>query len=166
MISGITFGFFRVWELDGFVPDILLLLCVSLALSFKNLDYFFVGMVGGILMEVLYGLPIGSFSVPYILAGTISMWIFEKWLFTSGIKWQYFLAIIFISTGFAYLWMWLYTNILHAIHWSDVALSGSQLLQSGLMTLLANLLFAYPVFILVEFSAHTFTRLKKNQIKI
>lgn len=117
-------------------------------------------------MDILYGLPIGSFSLVYVLAGSLSSVTFEKWLFSvGGIKWQHFLLVVVLASLLSMAWIWLFTNILYTRHWSSVALSGIQVLKSGGWTLFANLLFAYPVYMLVEFFVQYSLRFKKNQIK-
>lgn len=166
-IIGLIFGVFRFWSLGGFVPDLLLLLTLSLALAFKDSDYLFVAFVGGVWTDILYGLPIGSFTLIYLLAGAMSSWIFGKWLFAgSGVKWQHFILTVMIATLASLLWIWLYTNLLYSIDFSAVALSGTQTLRSGLMTLLANVVFAYPVYVIVELMASYTLKFKSNQIKL
>lgn len=167
LVLGSLFGLFRVWSFYGTVPDLILLLTVSLALAFKNWDFLFVAIIGGVWTDILYGLPIGSFSLIYGLVGVLCAITFEKWLYTvGGIKWQYFLVTITVAGVISLAWLWAYTNILYAWHWSPVAISGLEVLKSGSLTLLANLVFAYPIYIGVEFLAKWLLRRNRNQLKL
>ena len=138
---------------------------VSLALAFRNYDYLVFAFVGGLWFDVLYGVPIGSFTIPLMLIGFLSSFIFQKWLFTE-VKWQHFLSGIVIATLVLHGWIWLYTNALFMVEWSPLSIAGTQLLRTTVFTLIANVLLAYPVYVIVELIAQSTLRWKRNQIKL
>lgn len=164
-IVALTFGLFSVWNWQGFVPNLLLLTIVSLALAFHNEDYLLFAFLGGIWFDILYGLPLGSFSIPFILIGAGSSAVFQKWLFTE-VTWRHFLATIAIATIALHVWLWLYTNLLATVHWGHIAISGAQLVRVTIPELIANLVLAYPVYIIVELIAQSTLRLKRNRIHL
>jgi cell shape-determining protein MreD len=164
-IVGITFGLFRSWGWHGFMPNVILLSIISLSLAFRNYDYMIFAGLGGFWFDILYGLPIGSFTLPFIFVGIISSFVFQRWLFTE-VRWQHFLLAVVIATVFIHSWLWLYSNILFVVKWSPIAISGSQLLRTTVLTVVANVLLAYPVYVIVELIAQSRLRLKKNQIRL
>lgn len=164
-LAAITFSLFNIWGWHGFVPNLLLLLIISLSLAFNNTDYLVVGFIGGIWFDTLYGLPIGSFSIPFIACGLISSLVFQRWFFTD-VTWKHFLfATVFATVG-VNAWLWLYTNALFIVKWSPLAINGSQLLRNITFLLIANVLLAYPVYVIVELIAQSTMRLKRNKIRL
>ncbi len=164
-IVAVTFGLFGVWGWHGLVPNMLLLIIVSMALAFNNVDYMIVGFIGGVWLDTLYGLPIGSFSVPFIICGMASSLIFQRWLFTE-VTWRHFIIVTTLVTVALNAWLWLYTNALHYIKWSPIAIDGKQLLRNAFLLLISNVLLAYPVYVIVELIAQSTIRLKRNKIKL
>ena len=164
-IIGVTFGFFSVWGLHGFVPDLILLIVIALSLVFDNFDYLFVALVGGFWLDVVYSLPIGSFTIPFILCGLASSQLLRKWLF-SEVEWYHFVGVIIAATLFLKLWLWGYSNILLIFQWHSFALSGRQILKNLILALLANVIFAYPVYVVIESFARSQLRWQKNKLRI
>ncbi|HEX3095530.1 MAG TPA: hypothetical protein VHQ20_00235, partial [Patescibacteria group bacterium] len=110
-IIGVTFGLFSSWGWNGLVPDLILLLVIALSLVFDTFDFLFVAVVGGLWLDVVYGLPIGSFTIPLALCGTISSYILRRWLFAE-IQWFHFVGAITAATVLEKVWIWGYTNFL------------------------------------------------------
>ncbi|MDQ3018737.1 MAG: hypothetical protein M3Q64_02615 [bacterium] len=164
-VVALTFGLFNVWGWHGFVPNILLLAIVSLALAFHNFDYLFIGLIGGVWFDTVYGVPIGSFSIPFLLIGTGSSLVFQKWLFTE-VAWKHFIVTVIIATLFLNLWLWLYTSLLFMIKWSPLVIDPQQLLRNMVLVLIANVLLAYPVYVIVELVAQSTSKLRKNRIRL
>jgi len=165
LIVAITFGLFGVWGWHGFVPNVLLLVIISMALAFNNLDYLVVGLLGGIWLDTAYGLPIGSFAIPFIVCGMASSLAFQRWLFTE-VTWKHFIIATILATIAVNFWIWVYTNGLFLVNWSPFAIDGKQLLRNGMLLLVANILLAYPVYVIVELIAQSSTRFKRNKIKL
>lgn len=164
-IIGITFGLFATWGWNGLVPDLILLLVIALSLVFDNFDYLFVGLIGGFWMDVVYGLPIGSFIIPFALCGAISSFFLRKWLF-SEIKWYHFISAIIVATLFVKLWIGFYTNLLVIFHWFPYAVSWKQLLKNISFGVIANIVLAYPMYVIVEMFARSQLRWQKNKIRL
>ncbi len=165
VIVSLTFGLFNPWGWHGLVPNLLLLVIISIALAFNNLDYLFVGFLGGIWLDTLYGLPIGSFTFPFLICGLLSSLAFQKWLFTE-VKGKHFILATLFGTIILNFWLWAYTGALYIVKWSPVAINGSQLLRNMVFLVLANILLAYPMYVIVEVIAQSTSRLKRNKIKL
>ncbi len=164
-IAALTFGLFNIWAWHGLVPNLLLLAIVSLALAFRNYDYLAIALIGGIWFDTLYGLPIGSFAIPFVLCGFGSAVIFQRWLFTE-VTWRHFIVVTVAATLLLNFWLWLYTNLLFMVKWSPIAIHGGQMLRNIALILIANILLAYPVYVIVELIAHSTLRFKRNKIRL
>lgn len=164
-IIGTTFGLFGSWGFRGLVPDLILLIVIALSLVFDNLDYLFVALVGGFWMDVVFALPIGSFTLPFVLCGLASSQLLRKWLF-SEVEWYHFAGVIIAATIFLKLWLWGYSNLLFIFQWHSFALSGPQILRNVIFAVIANVALAYPVYVIVEMFARSQLRWGKNKLRI
>lgn len=164
-IIGVTFGLFTSWGWNGLVPDLILLIVIALSLVFETYDYLFVALLGGFWLDTIYGLPIGSFTIPFLFCGAISSLLLRKWLF-SEIKVQHFVGAIIAATVLLKFWIWLYTNMLFAFHWHSIPVSGGQIVRNLIWAIIANVVLAYPVYVIVEMFARSQLRWQKNRLRI
>jgi cell shape-determining protein MreD len=164
-IIGVTFGLFSSWGWNGFVPDLILLMVIALSLVFEDLDYLFAAIIGGFWLDVVYGLPIGSFTIPLVICGAVSSLLLRKWLF-SEVQWYHFIGAIIGATFLLKLWIWMYSNILANFHWASLGVSGAQILKNLAWSVIANVILAYPVYVIVEMFARSQLRWQKNKIKL
>lgn len=164
-IIGITFGLFGSWGWNGLVPDLILLIVIALSLVFDNFDYLFFGAIGGFWLSVVYGLPVGSFVIPLVLCGAISSYVLKQRLF-SEIRWYHFVAAIAGATIFLKFWIWGYTNVLTVFQWASFGVAGVQILRNLPLGILANILLAYPTYVIVEMFARSQLRWQKNKISL
>jgi cell shape-determining protein MreD len=164
-IIGITFGLFSTWGWNGLVPDLILLLVIALSLVFDTYDYLFVGLLGGIWLDVMYSLPIGSFTIPFVLCGAISSYFLRKWLF-SEIKWYHFIVAIIAATVFVKVWVGFYGNLLFLFNWVNTSISWRQLMGNLIFGIIANVILAYPVYVIVEMFARSQLRWQRNRIRL
>lgn len=164
-IVGVTFGLFSSWGWNGLVPDLVLLVVIALSLIFDNFDYLFFAVVGGLWLDVVYGLPIGSFTIPFTLCGAISSYFLRKWLF-SDIKWHHYALAIGGATVLVKLWIGFYANFLFVFHWFPFGISWKQLFGNLVFGIIANLILAYPVYVVVEAFARSQLRWQKHRIRL
>jgi hypothetical protein len=115
--------------------------------------------------DTLYGLPIGSFTFPFILCGLLGSLAFQKWLFTE-VTGKHFIVATVMGTLLLNFWLWAYTGLLHMVEWSPLAIDGGQLLRNTVLLIIANVLLAYPVYVIVELIAQSSSRFKRNKIKL
>lgn len=164
-ILGITFGLFSSWGWNGLVPDLILLIVIALAITSENLDYLFVGLIGGFWLDIVYGLPIGSFTIPLIFCGAISSYLLRRWLF-SEVRWYHFIGAIAAATILLKFWIWGYGNALFLFNWYYLTVSGKQILANIAYSLVGNILLAYPVYVIVEMIANSQLRWQKHKIRL
>ncbi len=164
-IIGVTFGLFTSWGWNGLVPDLILLIVIALSLVFDGYDFLFFGMLGGFWLDIVYGLPIGSFTIPLLFCGAISSLLIRKWLF-SEVKWYHFIGSIIAATVLLKFWIWLYGNMLFALDWYPVPISGGQIVRNLIWAIIANVILAYPVYVIVEMFARSQLRWQKNRIRL
>jgi cell shape-determining protein MreD len=164
-IVGVTFGLFASWGWNGMVPDLVLLMVIALSLVFETSDYLFVALIGGFWLDIVYGLPIGSFTIPLALCGALSSMLLRKWLF-SEIQWYHFAGAIVGATILLKLWIWIYANVLFIFHWYHMSVSGAQIARNLIWAIIANVILAYPVYVIVEMFARSQLRWQKNRIKL
>lgn len=164
-IVGVTFGLFSSWGWNGLVPDLVLLVVIALSLVFDNFDYLFFAAIGGFWLDIVYGLPIGSFTIPLALCGAVSSYLLRRWLF-SEIKWYHFVLAIVAATIFVKLWIGFYTNLLFLFHWFSYGISWKQLLGNLVFSVIANVVLAYPIYVIIEMFARSQLRWQKHRIRL
>lgn len=156
---------FRVIDFGYFVPDLMLLLTLAVVWSFTNYDYLWFGLLGGTWLEILAGLPIGSFSLGLILTGSIAYIVLNRWLFSEK-PWQYFLGAVVIGSVLIRLWLWLYTGLLASMEISASSASVNVNWPSLLPAIVMNLLLIYPVFALFEIIAKYLQNFSRNKLQL
>lgn len=57
----------------GAAPDLLLICIVSIAIIEKSLSGMWLGLCGGILLDILYAPAVGFYSIPYVIAGFLAL---------------------------------------------------------------------------------------------
>ena len=164
-IIGVTFGLFSIWGWNALVPDLILLVVIALSLVFETNDYLFVAVLGGFWLDIVYGLPVGSFIIPLALCGAISSFFLKKWLF-SEVQWYHFVIAIIAATLLVKLWIGFYSNLLFIFNWFDYAVSWRQIFSNLIYAVIANVVLAYPVYVIVEMFAQSQLRWEKNKIRL
>jgi hypothetical protein len=56
--------------------------------------------------------------------------------------------------------------MLFAFHWYAVPVSGGQIMRNLIWAIIANVVLAYPVYVIVEMFARSQLRWQKNKIKL
>jgi len=164
-VIGVTSGLFNSWGLSLVVPDLILLLVIALSVIFETLDYLFVAVVGGFWLDIVYSLPIGSFTIPLVLCGAASSFFLKRWLFTE-IRWYHFMLAILAATVFLKVWIWGYANVIFLTHWFNYGISWKQMLRRLPLNILSNLIVAYPLYTIVEMFARSQLRWQKNRLRL
>jgi cell shape-determining protein MreD len=162
VVIALTVGGFGELGIGAFVPNILLLIILSVALEYSIADFMFFALIGGIWLDVIYGLPIGSFTLAFVICGGLSTLVFQR-VFYSEVNARQFLLVVGVATLLLNLWLWSYTQALHYFHIVPTAISGLQLLRHTPAMLIANLILTYPLYALVEIISKTTARWTQRQ---
>lgn len=154
---------FNLYEFRGFIPNLLLLFTLATIVSFEEWDFIFLAIFGGLWMDVMLGLPVGSNILGLLIICLLMVWLLNQWLLATK-NWRHFLGAILIGSIFMHLWIWFYSSAIQAIGWHWVSVDTEIMLKTLLPGLLANLLLAYPVFIFVELIAGLIGRWSRHKI--
>lgn len=68
IIESTIFPFIKIW---GATPDLILITIISLGLIYGKKEGIILGLIGGLLSDILFGRVIGLHSLPYMLIGYI-----------------------------------------------------------------------------------------------
>jgi len=148
LVMLVNFGLLIPLGLGWAVPSMFLLILICASLEYGSLDYIWFALLGGIWLEIFFGLPIGSFSGAYLLVGLAAYLSYGRLLAELG--WRYYLIFVVLAEAFMLVWWWGYTNILWKLHFSALAVSGQQMLHQSWALFLALLISAFPVYGLVN----------------
>jgi len=159
LILTFSFGLLAPWGLGWAVPSILLIFVICLSLEQGSLHFIFFALLGGLWLDVFFGLPVGSFPGAYVFIGWIGYSMYQRLSLQSN--WKYYLIFVGIAELFLALWLWGYTSILFRLHYSPIAVSGFQLLHHGIALVTAGLISAFPIYSIVN----TATRLAKKWLR-
>ncbi len=160
-----AFGILKPIGLGLIIPGLPLLFIICIAVEYASIDYLFFSFFLGIWFDILYGLPIGTFSFYYVLAGVVSMLISQRLLWVET-GWKYYLLFIICSEILLLLWIWVYTTTLTHLGWWKVPLSAAQLIHFSFRFVLLNILFAFPVYALINILVSKWSRYNRESIKI
>lgn len=154
---------FALFEFNGFVPNLMLLLVFAMIVSFETFDFIFFAVLGGVWMDVFTGLPIGSYTLGLLLLGFVTVWVINSWLLSNK-NWRHFLGTIVIGSALMHVWLWFYSTLIFSVGWHPVSIDTSIMLRTLVPVLVANLVLAYPVFIFIEYIAGLLNRMQRRKI--
>ncbi len=158
-------GLFRVVHLGAFAPDLFLLLTLATLWSSNNFDYLIFAVFGGLWLELVTGLPVGSISLGLVIVGTGSYWILHRWLFSEK-PWQYFLLAVVVGTFVQNVWLCVYVAVLSIFSWTYMQLNFSIIMHRTLLSLLLNIILIYPVYIVIELIVRYLQTASRNKLKL
>lgn len=165
ILIGLSFGLLAPLGIGWLIPGLPLLLVICIAMEYDSLDYVFFALLSGIWLDILYGLPIGSFSGAYLLTGTISYILFRQLLwFDTG--WKYYLGFVLGADILLLLWLWLYTGLLYRLHWTSLPISGLQLWHSSWKIIIVHLIFAFPVYGLINLVVKWWRNINRHPLQL
>ncbi len=73
---------------------------------------------------------------------------------------------IVAATLLVKLWIGFYTNLLFLFNWYELAVSWRQLFANMFLGVIANVVLAYPIYVVVEMFARSQLRWEKNKIRL
>ncbi len=149
LIIGLGFGLLVPLHLAAVIPGLLLVPVVCIAAEYGSLDFLVFAIIGGIWLDLWYGLPVGSFSAILLLIGMFNYLIFHYWLFLE-VTGAYYVGSVALSTALFALWPYLYSGFLYRLHWSSLFLSWSAVWRHGWPMVLWNIVLAFPVYFVIN----------------
>lgn len=148
----LSLGFFPYFKIMHAVPDLLLVYSVILSLESDGKAYIFGPLLAGVMLDFASGLPIGSFSLGFVL---VSMLIREvdKQMMVIQRNWKYLSAVVVLSQIGLHLWVYIYAAFSVRLGFGHVHVDFGEQLSLFLGRGIYNLLIFYPVWVLADFQA-------------
>ena len=148
-LVGITAGGFQHFSILHAVPQLVLLLVILVAAERKNLDYLFVAIVGGVLLDFTTSIAFGSYTLSFLVIGMLAKFLFEDMLLARSplkhIPWIVSSAIIL-----QHFWIWLYNGTLIRFHSSYIPLRLSEAMLIAIGAIIYTLLLLFPAYWIIE----------------
>ncbi len=165
LFIGIGFGVMAPLGLGWLVPGLPLLVVVCVAMEYDSWDYVFFALVGGVWMDTMYALPIGSFTAAYLLGGFLSYTVFHSLLWIEA-NWKYYLAFVLGADILLLVWLWAYTSILSRLQWIVLPISGAELLRHSWQIIIIHLIFAFPVYGVINAAVGRWKNLRRQPLQL
>lgn len=141
----LTKDLFGQMTLAGAIPNLNLLLVIVAASESDRLDFLFIAFISGIITDIGFGLPIGTFALAYVFSGFLSHMLFHGPLSLSE-GWKNFGLATVIGVLFTYLWTIIFSKVTASLGIIPFSLSFRQLWPILFFTLIYNLILAFPLF--------------------
>lgn len=141
----LTKDLFGQMTLGGAIPSLNLLLVIIAASESDRLDFLFIAFVAGIITDIGYGLPIGTFAIGFLLSGFLSYVLFHGPLSIS-VGWKNLGLAAIIGVSLTYVWTIVFSKIAAAIGVIPFSLAFAQLWHIIFLTIVYNLILAFPLF--------------------
>lgn len=136
---------FSYFKIKGVVPDMLLLLVVSLSVDKDDLDFFFVAACAGLFQDFYASAFPGTFMGAFLIAA-YALHLTANSIVTYQTNWKYLGAFMVGAMAITFFWVWLYSMVTVTLGWWPQQISFGLLWRSFLPQLLYNSLLLYPVF--------------------
>ncbi len=148
-----------VWpEIRSAAPNFLFLLVVLYAFREGNESYLGFAVFGGVLFDIYSSNAFGSYMLGLLLIGLL-LRLATATLFRSEPRSVAYMAVAIISSNILLIaFLYLFSTV--ALRWSSGALAFSPLYiaHSAWLAIILNLIFAIPLYVIVESVESTITR--------
>ncbi len=136
---------FGHFTLAGAIPNLNLLLVIIAASESERLDFLYVAVVAGLITDIGFGLPVGTFSFAFLLSGLFAHLLFQgPW--SLNLTWRNFGIITAAAVFLAYLWVILFSKLAFIIGMLPYAISFRYILDMIFFILIYNMVLAFPMF--------------------
>lgn len=157
----LTKDFFGHFTFAGAIPNLNLLLVIITASESEKLDFLFIAVVAGIITDIGFGLPIGTFSLSFLLTGFLVYYLFHG-PSSLSLSWKNFGIVSVAGVIFTYLWTVAFSKLALVMGVLPFAFSFSQLASQIFFIVLYNLALAFPMFLLY---VHTVSNIDSRKAK-
>jgi rod shape-determining protein MreD len=129
----------------GLAPNLLLLLLIILAFDEKSLNFLFIAIVGGLLLDFASGFPIGAYLLSFLVLGLV-LHIVSSRMHILGFGYRVLPVIITLSVLITNAWLYIYLFLSGVFKLTPFTLSVQILSRNILWQVLYNLLLFLPVY--------------------
>jgi len=74
-------GVFGAVSLFGLAPDIMLCFMASIAIMEKSLSAMWLGVINGLILDILFSTALGFYAIPYAVCGSLLFFIVKRFRF-------------------------------------------------------------------------------------
>jgi rod shape-determining protein MreD len=165
LLVGIHIGLFGYFKFFGVTPNVLLLFVVGCCLQREADDSFFIALVGGIFLDILSGIFVGSFTFAFLLLALLLYFLIRR-LVVFELSWRYLLAVTILATIFVNLFAWAADAVAFHYGWSQVVINIQVLKTHIPLEIVYNLLLAYPLYALATWLQNFILNLQGKKHRI
>ncbi len=145
ILAGVNFGVFPTLSFYGVLPNLLLILLVTVSLSKAKPELsFFVAFIGGLILDFSSGIFFGSFTITFLCLALILELITKNFL-VIDIDWKYQIIIFILVLILANLLLYGFSLLAFYLHWVKEKADFTPLKGTLLPFLAYNLLLFYPI---------------------
>ncbi len=130
----------------GAIPNLNLLLIIITASESEKLDFLFISVIAGLITDIGFGLPIGTFSLGFLLTGLLVYYLFHGPLSIS-LSWKNFGLVAVAGVVFTYLWTVTFSKLAMIMGVLPFSFSYAQFTKLIFFIVLYNLTLAFPMFL-------------------
>jgi hypothetical protein len=141
----LTKDLFGQMTLAGAIPNLNLLFVIIAASESDRLDFLFIAFVAGLVTDIGFGLPIGTFALGFVLAGFLSHVLFHGPLSLS-VGWKNFAIVTVVGVTLTYFWTIVFSKLAAVMGVLPFSLAFGQFWRIIFFTLIYNLILAFPLF--------------------
>lgn len=166
VVFSINVGVFGQLKFFGATPDLLLLLIIFISAD-KNSDNDFlpVAFFSGLLMDVYSGLLVGSFTVPFLLAG-LSLYLITEKVIVYEFSWKYAVLLAALATFGTHVLMWGYGAAGKNLGWFPYAIGRQSAIRLFFPELAYNILLLYPVYQLTQWAKRLISKIEVRRRRL
>lgn len=147
LLYGIMLGLFGTFRIGGNVPNLILLLCLFLALEEDSVEAYFVAVIGGLVLDFSGGTYLGGYLFGLVLLVFLCQLLFGHVIYYQ-FQLKYLPLLVVGAEVLVYLWIFLYAFIIETFHWFTVTPIQISLEYNFLPNLFYTLLLMYPIYFL------------------
>lgn len=142
---GINFGVFGMMSFFGTVPNIPLLLVIIVALFEDKNDYIIFSLFGGLTFDFYSGLFPGSFTLAFLILGTLIQQI-SKHILDVNSRAIYLPLFLFLGLALTDVWIWIFSSFTFAFHFWVLPIHLQYFFKTFAPSFIYNLILIYPLY--------------------
>lgn len=149
-LLSLNLGLFNNLQIKGQIPNLLFLFSLYFAFEKKDLDFFFVSFVCGLVLDFYSTTFFGSFTLAF-LSICLLLNLFVNNLAVVEINWKTLSLTLLLGLAGLNLLVWLYSAAAYKLNWTQDYSGLKDYFSGFLVSFFYNLLLLYPVYLFANF---------------
>lgn len=129
----------------GLAPNLLLLLLIILAFDEKSLNFLFIAIVGGLLLDFASGFPVGAYLLSFLVLGII-LHVLSSRMHILGFGYRVLPIVIGLAVLITNAWLYVYLFLASVFKLTTITLNVQILSHNLIWQVLYNLILFLPVY--------------------